>query len=80
MTLGNNGNVSIGNFAPDTTYKLQVGGVVNATEYKVNGTTVNWPDYVFDTTIHKLAAFPDVESYLIQNHHRSTFPLNTFGT
>ncbi|OQP38892.1 hypothetical protein A4H97_19505 [Niastella yeongjuensis] len=73
MTLGDNGNVAIGSIVPGDTYKLQVDGTVNAKGYKVNDTTISWSDYVFDPT-YKLRTLPDVESYLIQNHHLPEVP------
>lgn len=75
LTLGDNGNVSIGNIIPGNTYKLDVAGVVKAAEYKAYvSTTVNWPDYVFDTTIYKLPSLPEVESYLKHNRHLPDVP------
>lgn len=73
MTLGDNGNVSIGNIIPDNTSKLQVDGIVKAAEYKAPVTTIRWPDYVFDP-IYKLPSLSEVESYLKQNHHLPEVP------
>ncbi|MCS3795087.1 hypothetical protein [Niastella sp. OAS944] len=73
LTLGDNGNVSIGNIIPDSVYKLQIAGIVKAAEYKANVTTISWPDYVFDP-VYRLPSLADVESYLKQNHHLSEVP------
>jgi hypothetical protein len=74
LTLGDNGNVSIGNMIPNNTHKLQVAGAVDANEYRVYGQQFNWPDYVFDTTIYKLPSLPEVETYLKQNRHLPEVP------
>ena len=73
MTLGDNGNVAIGNIIPDNTHKLQVDGIVKATVFKAPEPNIKWPDYVFDP-IYKLPSLPEVESYLKHNRHLPDVP------
>ncbi|MEI7426130.1 MAG: hypothetical protein WCK16_04385 [Candidatus Moraniibacteriota bacterium] len=63
-----NGNVGIGTTVP--TQKLTVAGNINVVggSFIDDGTTLNVPDYVFETG-YILRTIPELENYLVQNMH-----------
>ncbi|MEI7426095.1 MAG: hypothetical protein WCK16_04205, partial [Candidatus Moraniibacteriota bacterium] len=68
LVVTNSGNVGIGTTAP--TQKLTVAGNINVVggSFIDDGTTLNVPDYVFETG-YTLRTIPELETYLAQNLH-----------
>ncbi|CAM1343633.1 hypothetical protein [Tenacibaculum amylolyticum] len=69
ITVATNGNVGIGNDAPDE--KLAVNGTVHAKEVRVDLT--GWPDYVFETS-YNLPTLEEVEKHIKNKGHLENIP------
>jgi hypothetical protein len=65
------GNVGIGTQTP--TQKLSVNGTILAKKVKVSQSSIDWPDYVFDSS-YQLLPLQYVETYIQQYNHLPDVP------
>ncbi|MFA5200359.1 MAG: hypothetical protein WC442_05600, partial [Candidatus Omnitrophota bacterium] len=71
MRITTGGNIGIGTSAPQGT--LDVNGLVYANQFWVRGTSIHYPDYVFEPT-YKLESIDEHSEYMWEHKHLKAIP------